>query len=322
MNGELSDPRKEFGRAVTELAQRNPGIVVISADSGKSSGFGEFMKRYPDRYFEVGIMEQAAVGISAGLATTGKIPIFCAIAPFVSVRPFEMLRNDLGYMHQNVKIVGRNCGFTYSDLGATHHSLEDFAIIRMIPGMVVLAPQDASEIRSAVRAMVEYDGPVYMRIGNPEIPALFEDKPFVIGQGTVLREGKDLTMISTGSVTQAVLEVAKSLEERGIQVQVIGLPTVCPIDRELILKAAGKTGRIMTVEEHYADGGMGTMVSEICASECPIPVKRLGVPKVYATTGSYKELLEFYGLDKAGIEKEALRFLDAKQEGDSYAMQY
>jgi len=317
-----ADPRKEFGRAVTELAAGDPRIVVISADSGKSSGFGEFMERYPERYFELGIMEQGAVGIASGLATTGKIPVFCAIAPFVSARPFEMFRNDLGYMHQNAKIVGRNCGFTYSDLGATHHSLEDFAIIRMIPGVVILAPQDATEIRTAVKAMMEYEGPVYMRIGNPAVPVLFKDKPFVIGKGTRLRQGQDMTIISTGSVTPAVLEAADSLNERGIHVQVIGMPTVCPIDRELVLEAAAETGRIMTVEEHYLDGGLGTMVSEICAAGRPVPVKRLGVPKEYATSGSYEELLEFYGLDRAGIEREAMQLLRDTRKGDQHAMQY
>lgn len=317
-----ADPRKEFGRAVTELAGQDSRIVVISADSGKSSGFGEFMKRYPERYFELGIMEQGAVGIAAGLAATGKIPVFCAIAPFVSARPFEMFRNDLGYMHQNAKIVGRNCGFTYSDLGATHHSLEDFAILRMIPGVVILAPQDAAEIRSAVKAMLEYEGPVYMRIGNPAVPVLFEDQPFVIGKGRRLREGEALTIISTGSVTPAVLEAVDSLAKQGIRARVIGMPTVCPIDRELVIQAAVETGKIMTVEEHYVDGGLGTLVSEICAAECPVPVRRLGVPKEYATSGSYEELLAYYRLDKKGILDEALRFMEKIQEGNQHAVQY
>lgn len=304
------DPRKEFGKAVTEIAENNDKIVVISADSGKSSGFGEFMKLYPDRYYEIGIMEQAAVGVASGLATTGKIPVFCAIAPFVTLRPYEMFRNDIGYMNQNAKIVGRNCGFTYSDLGATHHSLEDFAITRMIPGVTVLAPQDPTEIRSAVKAMIEHEGPVYMRIGNPKIPVLFEERPFEIGKGHVLEDGTDVTVISTGSVTQAVLKAADSLRKQGISVQVIGMPTVWPIDKELVISAAKKTGKIVTVEEHYLDGGLGTIVSEVCSSEYPVPVKRLGVPKTYATSGTYEELLAYYGLDAEGIEKSVKEFLN------------
>ena len=173
------DPRKTFGKAVTQEAEKNEDIVVLSADSGKSSGFGEFIEKYPDRYFECGIMEQGVIGISSGLATTGKVPVFCAIAPFVTARPFEMFRNDLGYMNQNVKVVGRNCGITYSDLGATHHSLEDFAIVRMIPGVTILAPQDPYEIEEAVKAMLSMNGPVYMRIGNPKIPVLFERVNFL-----------------------------------------------------------------------------------------------------------------------------------------------
>jgi len=310
MIGEYFDPRKEFGKAVTELARDNDKIVVLSADSGNSSGFGDFAKQYPDRYIEVGIMEQGAVGVASGLATIGKIPVFCAIAPFVTSRPYEMFRNDLGYMKQNAKIVGRNCGFTYSDLGATHHSLEDFAIMRMIPGVTVLAPQDPSEIRAAVKAMVEHVGPVYMRIGNPKIPVLFEEKPFVIGKGDILRDGADVTIISTGSTTEAVLKAAETLAGQGVSAQVIGMPTVCPIDRDLVIAAAKKTGRIVTVEEHYQDGGLGTLVSEVCSTDCPVPVKRLGVPKTYATSGPYEALLAYYGLDEAGIVKSVKEFLN------------
>jgi len=310
MIGDYFDPRKEFGKAVTELARDNDKIVVLSADSGNSSGFGDFAKLYPDRYVEVGIMEQGAVGVASGLATIGKIPVFCAIAPFVTSRPYEMFRNDLGYMKQNAKIVGRNCGFTYSDLGATHHSLEDFAIMRMIPGVTVLAPQDPTEIRAAVKAMIEHVGPVYMRIGNPKIPVLFEEKPFVIGKGDILKDGSDVTIISTGSTTEAALKAAETLAGQGVSAQVIGMPTVCPIDRELVIAAARKTGRIVTVEEHYQDGGLGTLVSEVCSSECPVPVKRLGVPKTYATSGPYEALLAYYGLDEAGIVKSVKEFLN------------
>jgi len=309
MIGEYFDPRKEFGKAVTELAAQDERIVVISADSGKSSGFGDFAKKYPERYIEVGIAEQSAVGVASGLATVGKIPVFCAIAPFVEARPFEMVRNDVGYMRQNVKLVGRNCGITYSDLGATHHSLEDFAIMRMIPGMVVLAPQDPTEIRSAVKAMIEHEGPVYMRIGNPKIPELFDPKPFVIGKGSILCDGSDVTLISTGSTTEAALKAAEMLAEQGISVQLIGMPTVCPIDRELVIEAARKTGRIVTVEEHYVEGGLGTMVSEVTGSECPVPVLRLGVPKDYATSGPYRDILSYYGLDAAGIAESVKGFV-------------
>ena len=307
--GEFYDPRKEFGKAVTEIASSNPDIVVLSADSGKSSGFGDFIKRFPDRYYECGIMEQAVIGVSSGLATTGKIPVFCAIAPFVTARPFEMFRNDIGYMKQNVKVVGRNCGITYSDLGATHHSLEDIAITRMIPGVVVLAPQDHGEIRAAVKAMIDHKGPVYMRIGNPEIPVLFEEREFVIGKGQVIREGSDVTIIATGSATRSAMEAAENLAKKNISVRLIGMPTVMPIDQDLVIESAKITKGVITVEEHYQDGGLGTIVSEVLSSNCPTRVKRIGIPKVFASSGPYEELLAYYGLDAQGIESKTIGFL-------------
>jgi len=304
-----ADPRKTFGAAVLEVARENPDIVVLSADSGGSSGFGDLKKEFPDRYYEFGIMEQGVVGIASGIATTGKVPVFCAIAPFVTSRPFEMLRNDLGYMKQNVKIVGRNGGISYSDLGATHHSLEDFAIMRMIPGMTVLAPQDPDEIRASVRAMITHKGPVYMRIGNKPIPDLFGEKPFVIGKGCIVREGKDITIIVTGTLAGNVIDAAEILEKSGVDARVVAMPTIWPIDREIIEESARKTGKIVTVEEHYVVGGLGTIVQEVCAETIPVPVRKLGVPHWYATSGTYEELLAFYGLDAEGIEKSVRSFL-------------
>lgn len=301
MIGNKEDPRKVFGKAVVDIALENEDIVLLSADSGKSSGFGDFMKAAPERYFEFGIMEQEVVGAAAGLATVGKIPVFCAIAPFVTARPYEMFRNDLGYMKQNAKIVGRNGGITYSDLGSTHHSLDDFALMRMIPGVTVLVPQDPNEIRSAVKAMLEHKGPVYMRIGNEPIPNLFEEETFVIGKGRMIQEGADVTIISTGTVTAAVLEAVKVLEEKGIHAEVIGMPTVNPLDEEMILASAAKTGKVVTVEEHYVYGGLGTAVADLLAEKNPTRMKKLGIPHDYATSGPYAAIMAKYGLDGAGI---------------------
>jgi len=310
MIGDKKDPRKTFGQAVSEIAENDSRIVVLSADSGGSSGFKEFAAAHPDRYFEFGIMEQGVTGIASGLATTGKIPVFCAIAPFVTCRNYEMFRNDLGYMRQNVKIVGRNGGITYSDLGATHHSLEDFAIMRMIPGVTVLAPQSPDEIRAASKAMLEHEGPVYMRIGNPPIPEIWDgEREFEIGKGQLLKDGDDLAIISTGSVTAEVIKAAESLKNKGIHAMVIGMPTVCPIDEDIVLKAARKTGRILTVEEHYVHGGLGTMVAEVCSEHEPVRICMHGVPKEYATSGPYDELLHYYKLDAEGIESVALGFI-------------
>lgn len=312
MIGEMFDPRKEFGKAVTEAAKSNPDIVVLSADSGKSSGFGDFAKDFPERYFECGIMEQGVVGMAAGIATTGKIPVFCAIAPFVTARPYEMVRNDIGYMRQNVKIVGRNCGLTYSDLGATHQSLDDFALMRMIPGMTVIAPQDPGEIRAAVNAMLEHKGPVYMRIGNPKIPMLFEEKPFEIGKGQILSEGSDVTLISTGSTTRDALEAVELLKAKGISAELIGMPTVWPLDEELVRTSAKKTGKVITIEEHYVNGGLGSVVAEALSEESGIKIKRIGLPMGYCITcGDYRKLVAHYGLDGAGIAKTTEEFLKA-----------
>lgn len=310
MIGELMDPRKTFGKAVTEIAKENKDVVVFSADSGKSSGFGDFIDQFPERYFECGIMEQGAVGMAAGMATAGKIPVFCAIAPFVTCRPYEMVRNDMGYMKQNVKLVGRNCGITYSDLGVTHQSLDDFGLMRLIPGMTILAPQDPVEIEEACKAMIEYEGPVYMRIGNPKIPVLFERKPFVIGKGDVIQEGEDVTIITTGSCTKDVIEANNILKEAGIKAKIIALPTVLPLDEDLIRAAAAETKKVVTVEEHYINGGMGSMVTELLSDMDDVTVKRLGIPNIYATTSSnYQELLAYYDLDAKGIAKSVKAYL-------------
>ena len=309
MIGTWEDPRKVFGAAMCALGGQDSRIILLSADSGKSSGFGEFMARHPGRYFEFGIMEQAVTGIAAGFATTGKIPVFCAIAPFVTARPYEMFRNDLGYMRQNVKIVGRNGGITYSDLGSTHHSLDDFATMRMIPDVVLLSPQDPDEIRGACRAMVNHVGPVYMRIGNGKIPNLFPAGPFEIGKGRLIQAGNDVTVISTGPATAAVLEAQKHLESRGILAECIGLPTLWPMDEKLILQSARKTGKVVTVEEHYQYGGLGTMVSDLLSEKLPTPVKKIGIPNCYATSGPYEEVLEKYGLDCGSITASIEEFL-------------
>ena len=299
------DPRQTFGAAVSALAEANPKIVILSADSGKSSGFTAFAKEHPDRYFELGIMEQAVTGVASGLATTGKIPVFCAIAPFVTARPYEMVRNDVGYMRQNVKIVGRNAGISYSDLGSTHHSLDDFALMRMIPGMTVIAPEDPTEIEQASAAMIDHVGPVYMRIGNDPIPELDLPGQFVLGQARLVREGTDITLVATGNLTRAAIEAADQLAAKGISAEILGMPTVWPIDAAAIRQSVAKTGRVVTIEEHYVIGGLGTIIQEVLSGQ-PVPVTKLGIPHEYATSGPYLEVLSHYGLDAEGIVNRVL----------------
>lgn len=307
---ELRDPRKTFGKALVEVGEKHPEVVALSADSSSGSGMGPFYQRFPQRHFEFGIMEQGIVGISAGLATTGKIPFFVAIAPFVTSRPFEMFRNDLGYMRQNVKVVGRCGGMTYSDLGATHQSLEDLAIIRTIPGVTVVNPGCPVEIVKATHAIAEHRGPVYMRLGGPGMPVLFdEDHDFTLGRGVTMMEGSDVTIIGTGTVLSKAFEAATILEKDGISVRLINIHTIKPLDKELIVKAARETGQLVTVEEHYLAGGLGSAVAETLAEHLPTRMKMIGVDDQFASNGPYEELLGLYGLQGEQIAETVKEFI-------------
>lgn len=290
-------PIKVFGEALVEAGAKNPNVVALSGDSSSGSGLTPFKERFPERHLEFGIMEQGIIGYASGLATAGKIPFVAAIGPFVTSRPFEMFRNDLGYMRQNVKVVGRCAGLTYSTFGPTHQSLEDVAIIRTIPGLVVLSPGDPVTITKATLAAAEYHGPVYMRIGSPDMPVLHpENLDFRIGKGVELRGGGDATVIGTGTVLHRAWEAAEILARRGIKVRLVDIHTIKPLDREIILKAARETGRIVTVEEHYTIGGLGSAVAELLVKEQPTPMRMIGVDDQFASNGPYDELLGLYGL--------------------------
>jgi len=308
--GELLDPRKTFGEALLEAGKRHDNIVAISTDSSKGSGLTPFREHFPERHIEFGIMEQGAIGFASGLATTGKIPFIAAIAPFVTARPFEMFRNDLGYMRQNVKVVGRCAGLTYSDLGATHQSLDDIAIIRTIPGVTVVSPGDPKEIVGATLAIAEHEGPVYMKIGSPKMPVLFdEDYEYKLGRGVLMHDGSDVTIIGTGTVLSKAAAAAEILEKQGIHARLINIHTVKPLDREIIIKAAAETGRIVTVEEHYLKGGLGGCVAELLALEHPAPMRMIGVDDQFASNGPYEELLGLYGLQSEQIARTVREFI-------------
>jgi transketolase len=313
MINELKDPRQTFGEAVIEAAGSNQNIVVLSADSSSGSGLGDFPKKFPDRHFEFGIMEQGVIGFASGLATTGKIPVFAAIAPFVTARPYEMFRNDLGYMNQNVKVVGRCASLTYDQLGSTHHSIDDVAIIRTIPGVTIINPGDPVTIKKAVHAMIRHTGPCYMKIGNQKMPVLYEeDIDFCLGKGIVIKDGTDVTLIGTGTVLSKAAAAAKLLEESGISVRLIDIHTIKPLDRELILSAARETGKIVTVEEHFIAGGLGSAIAEICSQECPVKMKMIGIGDFYASNGPYEELIGKYGLQPDQIKETVIKFLNNK----------
>lgn len=311
MINELKDPRKTFGEAVIEAAEENQNIVVLSADSSSGSGLGDFRVKFPERHFEFGIMEQGVIGFASGLATTGKIPVFAAIAPFVTARPFEMFKNDLGYMNQNAKIVGRCTGLTYNQLGSTHHSIDDVALIRTIPGVTILNPGDPVTIKKAVHAMIEHTGPCYMKIGSPKMPVLYpEDVDFKLGKGIVIKDGTDVALIGTGTVLSKAVAAADLLEKAGISVRLIDIHTVKPVDRDLIISAAKEIGKIVTVEEHFIAGGLGSIIAEICSQEYPVRMKMIGIGDQFASNGPYEELLEKYGLQPEQIKDSVIHFLN------------
>ena len=310
MINELKDPRKTFGEAVIEAAEKNPDIVVLSADSSSGSGLGDFLKRFPERHFEFGIMEQGIIGFACGLATTGKIPVFAAIAPFVTARPFEMFRNDLGYMNQNAKIVGRCAGLTYDQLGSTHHSIDDVAIIRTIPGVTIINPGDPVTIKKAVHAMIRHTGPCYLKIGNQKMPVLYnDDVEFSLGKGIVMKDGRDVALIGTGTVLSKTVAAARLLEDSGISVRLIDIHTIKPLDRNLILSAAREIGKIVTVEEHFTTGGLGSAIAEVCSQEYPVRIKMIGIGDHYASNGPYEELIGKYGLQPDQIKETVIQFL-------------
>jgi transketolase len=310
MMNEFKDPRKTFGEAVMEAAEKNPDIVVLSADSSSGSGLADFPGKFPERHFEFGIMEQGVTGFASGLATTGKIPVFAAIAPFVTARSFEMFKNDLGYMNQNVKIVGRCCGLTYDQLGATHHSIDDVALIRTIPGVTIINPGDPVTIKKAVHAMINHTGPCYLKIGNPKMPVIYpEDVDFKLGKGIVIRDGHDVALIATGTVLSKAYTAAELLEKEGVSVRLIDLHTLKPVDRDLVLSAAKETGRIVTVEEHFIAGGLGSIIAEICSQEYPVKMKMIGIGDNWASNGPYEELLRQHGLQPDQIKDTVIRFL-------------
>lgn len=297
--------RESFGMALCELAKTNKDIVVLDADLAAATKTSIFKKEFPERFFDCGIAEGNMMGVAAGLAATGKIPVAASFAMFATGRAFEQIRNSIAYPHLNVKIAGSHAGISTGEDGATHQCLEDIALMRTLPGMVVLNPADHYEMMAATKAAVEYQGPVYIRLGRLAIdsfndPATYK---FELGKGITLHEGNDVTVIATGLVVNEALKAVKELEARGINARLINIHTIKPIDEEIIVKAAKETGRIITVEEHNIIGGLADAVCQVTSSKCPVPVTRIGVEDRFGYSGPAKELLEIFGLCKDNIAK-------------------
>ena len=303
--------RESYGNALVELVAENPNVVVLDADLAAATKTGIFKKAYPDRHIDCGIAECNMVGIAAGMATTGKIPFVSSFAMFAAGRAFEQVRNSVGYPHLNVKIGATHAGITVGEDGASHQCNEDIALMRTIPGMVVMCPADDIEAKAAVKAAAEHEGPVYMRFGRAACPVI-NDRPdykFEIGKGTVLREGSDLTIVATGICVGNALEAAKMLEQDGIQAEVINICTIKPLDEELIVASAKKTGKVVTAEEHSVIGGLGSAVCDALCKAYPVPVKKIGMQDVFGESGSAAALLEKYKLDGKGIYEQIKDFL-------------
>ncbi|MBQ9742188.1 MAG: transketolase family protein [Ruminococcus sp.] len=295
--------RESFGEALCELAKDNENIIVLDADLAGATKTSIFQKAYPDRFFDCGIAEGNMMCIAAGLASCGKVPVAASFAMFATGRAYEQIRNSIGYPHLNVKIAGSHAGISTGEDGATHQCLEDVALMRTIPGMTVLCPADHYEMKAATKAAIELDGPVYIRLGRLAIDS-FNDPDnyeFELGKGITLHEGSDITVIATGLVVNEARKACEELEKEGISARLINIHTIKPIDREIILKAAKETGRIITVEEHNVIGGLGDAVCDVITSEYPVPVRKVGVYDRYGYSGPAWELLEKFGLTKDGI---------------------
>lgn len=303
--------RESYGNALVELGAENPDVVVLDADLAAATKTGVFKKAYPDRHIDCGIAECNMVGIAAGLATTGKIPFVSSFAMFAAGRAYEQVRNSVGYPHLNVKIGATHAGITVGEDGASHQCNEDIALMRAIPGMVVMCPADDIEAKAAVKAAAEYVGPVYMRFGRAACPVI-NDRPdykFEIGKGTVVREGKDITIVATGICVGNALEAADMLAAEGISAEVINICTIKPLDEELIVESAKKTGKVVTAEEHSVIGGLGSAVCDALCKAYPVPVLKIGMQDVFGESGSAAALVEKYKLDGKGIFEQIKGFL-------------
>ena len=303
--------RESYGNALKELGAEFPNLVVLDADLAAATKTGVFRKAFPDRHIDCGIAECNMVGVAAGLSLVGKIPFVSSFAMFAAGRAFEQVRNSVGYPHLNVKIGATHAGITVGEDGASHQCNEDIALMRTIPGMVVMCPADDVEAKAAVRAALEYEGPVYIRFGRAAVPVI-NDRPdyhFEIGKGSVVREGKDVTIVATGICVDSALGAAEKLAADGISAEVVSICTIKPLDEEIIINSAKKTGKVVTAEEHSIIGGLGGAVCEALAETCPVPVCRIGIQDVFGESGSAGALLVKYGLDGDGVYRTVKEFL-------------
>ena len=303
--------RESYGNALVELGKEHEDVVVLDADLAGATKTGIFKKAFPERHINCGIAEGNMISVAAGIATTGKVPFASSFAMFAAGRAFEQVRNAIGYPHLNVKIGATHAGISVGEDGATHQCNEDIALMRTIPGMVVINPSDDVEAKAAVKAAYEHQGPVYMRFGRLAVPVINdnEDYKFEIGKGVVLREGTDVTLIATGLEVAETLQAAEMLCADGISAKVINIHTIKPLDEELVLAAAKETGKVVTIEEHSVIGGLGSAVCDLLSEKAPTKVLKIGVNDTFGESGPAVELLKKYGLDAESLYKKIKAFL-------------
>ena len=306
--------RESYGNALAELGDKYENLYVFDADLAAATKTCIFQKKYPDRFFDCGIAEANMMGVAAGMAATGKIPFVSSFAMFAAGRAFEQVRNSIGYPHLNVKIGATHAGISVGEDGATHQCNEDIALMRTIPGMVIINPADDTEARAAVKAAIEYTGPVYMRLGRLAVP-VFNDPQnysFEIGKGIKLREGKDITIVATGLMVYEAVQAAKILADEGIEADVINIHTIKPIDKDIIINSAKNTGIVITVEEHSVIGGLGEAVCDVLSENYPTRVIKIGVNDEFGYSGPAVELLKKFGLSSDNIVKTVKEALNNK----------
>ena len=309
--------RAAYGQTLVEIAQSDLNLVVLDADLSGSTMTKDFAIAYPDRFFNMGIAEANMIGVSAGLATCGKKPFANSFAMFAAGRVWEQIRNSVAYTHLNVKVIGSHGGLSVGEDGATHQCIEDFAIMRAIPDMMVLCPCDGHEMRHAVRALVNYNGPVYMRLGRLAVETVtdtVENYCFELGKGVMLRSGNDVTIVAIGMMVQMALKAAEVLAAEGIQARVIDMHTMKPLDQEILLTAAKETRAIVTTEEHNILGGLGGAVSEFLSEHYPVPVIRHGVEDQFGRSGKAEEVLRAYNLTPEKIAEKARQAVALKKK--------
>lgn len=303
--------RQVVCEALIELAAKDKDILVLTSDSRGSASMTSYAKQLPEQFVEVGIAEQNIVGIAAGLAASGKKPYVASPACFLSMRSIEQVKVDVAYSHTNVKLVGISGGISYGALGMSHHSLQDIAVMRAIPGITVILPADRHETRKMMEALIKTDEPTYIRIGRNPVEDVYPsgDYEFTIGKAVTMAEGTDLTIIAAGETVRTALDAAEALKQKGIGCRVVNMHTLKPLDEEAVIKAAKETGHLITVEEHSIHGGLGAAVSEVVVQNCPVPVKILGIPDEPAIPGKSGEVFRHYGISVENISRIALKML-------------